>query len=94
MLIITTSKTPTNFDKLLDNTLFKVKSGLYVGNVTKRVRENIRESIIKNYTTGSIFMIWNNANSHSGFELIEISGDSNKNTLDFDGIIMPIIKSK
>lgn len=94
MLIVSTEKTPPNFDKFVCKYLFKIKSGLYIGDVTKPLRDFLIKLVSDNYSDGIIFFIWNNANSHCGFELFEISRNGGDNTLNFDGIRIPKLKRK
>lgn len=85
---------PPNFDKYVCKYVFKIKSGLYVGDVNKKIREYIIDVLSNQCSNYVIRLIWNNAKSHSGFEFFEINGSSNKTTIDFDGIMIPKIQRK
>ena len=87
MLIISTKKV-TGFDKIVGRHLFKIRTGVYIGCITKRARDELIKKIKETCKKGSILIAWQSSTSHRGFELFEVLGDGSKLCADFDGILL------
>lgn len=91
MLIVYTQKTPPNFDKFVAKHLFKIRTGLYIGDVSSRIKDWLIKTVTTSNIKGSVVIAWSNSKSHAGFELFEYSGDGSKTICDFDGLKLPKI---
>ena len=83
MLIIKFDKPPTIIHKFLLPYLYKFDSGLYVGDVTKKVYLTILDKITMNIGNGSATVIWSNGLSPTGFDVERVGGSKLTN---MDGI--------
>lgn len=88
MLVVSLKKVPPNCERVLLPYLYKIRSDTYCGDVTKRVLEYILAELPKHIGIGNAILMWKNSKAPCGFELFEITGDSNSLALDFDGILL------
>lgn len=83
MLVIKVKKVPSTFNKILVPYMYKIDSGLYVGDVTRKIYEELLELIPIHIGCGSAIIVWKNGMSDIGFDL---TGVGNTNLIDIDGI--------
>ena len=69
MLVIVVENAPPRLRGRLAIWLLEVRAGMYVGNVTRRVREMIWDTVIKGIEDGNAVMAWN-TNTESGFDFV------------------------
>ncbi|WP_136247106.1 type I-E CRISPR-associated endoribonuclease Cas2e [Halomonas borealis] len=84
MLVVVTEAVPPRLRGRLAVWLLEIRAGVYVGDVTKRVREMIWEQINALAEGGNVAMAW--ASSHeSGFEF-QTYGKNRREPVDHDGL--------
>ncbi|SHM16871.1 type I-E CRISPR-associated endoribonuclease Cas2e [Vreelandella subglaciescola] len=84
MLVVVTEAVPPRMRGRLAIWLLEVRAGVYVGDVTKRIREMIWEQVQALAEGGNVVMAW--ASSHeSGFEF-QTYGDNRRQPIDYDGL--------
>lgn len=86
MLIISTTKTPSTFKKIVLPYLYEERSGLYIGEVTRKILEYLLEIIPDHIGNGHCFLYWKDARSPKGFITYEIIGDGGTKAVEIDGI--------
>ena len=86
MLIVSVTKVPPNFGKCVLPYLYKIRGGLYVGDVTRRVLDYLLEVVPRHVGAGQALVLWKNSKAPCGFELFEITGDGVCKGKDIDGI--------
>ena len=91
MLVVLSSKTPPNFERCLLVYLYKLRAGVFVGDVTSRVLDYLKAEIPRFVGRGHVYLVWKNSLSPRGFELFEISGDGAKESVDIDGLVFPLV---
>lgn len=84
MLMVVTEAVPPRLRGRLAVWLLEIRAGVYVGDVSKRVREMIWEQIITLAEDGNVAMAWA-SNHESGFEF-QTYGDSRRVPVDHDGL--------
>ena len=85
MLIISVKRVSSKLDSLLKPYLFRVKAGLYIGQVTRRLLDYFLEEIPKT-SSSEVILIWSNLSTVEGFEVFEIGGGAKKRVVDIDGL--------
>ncbi|WP_111746061.1 type I-E CRISPR-associated endoribonuclease Cas2e [Salinisphaera orenii] len=84
MLVVVTEAVPPRLRGRLAVWLLEIRAGVYVGDVTKRVREMIWEQITQLADDGNVAMAW--ASRHeSGFEF-QTHGPNRREPIDYDGL--------
>lgn len=84
MLMVVTEAVPPRMRGRLAIWLLEVRAGVYVGDVSKRIREMIWEQIQALAEDGNVVMAW--ASSHeSGFEF-QTYGSNRRQPIDYDGL--------
>jgi CRISPR-associated protein Cas2 len=84
MLVIVAENAPPRLRGRLAIWLIEVRSGVYVGKVSARVREMIWENIIKGIGDGNAVMAWS-TNTESGFDFMTL-GSNRRIPVEYDGI--------
>lgn len=84
MLVIVTENVPPRLRGRLALWLLEVRAGVYVGKVSKRVREFIWEHVEAGYEDGNVVMAWA-TNTESGYDLRTL-GDNRRIPVEFDGL--------
>jgi CRISPR-associated protein Cas2 len=69
MLVIVVENVPPRLRGRLAIWLLEVRAGVYVGNVSRRVREMIWDTVIKGMEEGNAVMAWS-TNTESGFDFL------------------------
>jgi CRISPR-associated protein Cas2 len=84
MLVIVVENVPPRLRGRLAIWLLEVRAGVYVGNVSKRVREMIWGTLKKGIAEGNAVMAWN-TNTESGFDFMTLGGNR-RIPVEMDGI--------
>lgn len=84
MLVVVTEAVPPRLRGRLAVWLLEVRAGVYVGNVSRRVREMIWEHCECFVDEGNIVMAWQ-ANTESGFDF-QTLGQNRRMPIDYDGL--------
>ncbi|MCP4668861.1 MAG: type I-E CRISPR-associated endoribonuclease Cas2 [Deltaproteobacteria bacterium] len=84
MLVVVTENVPPRLRGRLAVWLLEIRAGVYVGNVSKRIREMIWEQIAALAETGNVAMAWA-TNNESGFDF-QTYGDNRRIPIDYDGL--------
>ena len=84
MLVIVVENVPARLRGRLGLWLVEVRAGVYVGKVSRRVREMIWENLCKGVDEGNAVMVWS-SNTESGFDF-ETLGANRRMPVEMDGI--------
>ncbi len=84
MLVVVTEAVPPRLRGRLAVWLLEVRAGVYVGNVSKRVRETVWEHCEALMEDGNIVMAWQ-TNTESGFDF-QTLGKNRRMPIDHDGL--------
>ena len=84
MLVIVVENTPPRLRGRLAIWLLEVRAGVYVGDLSKRVREMIWEHVIEGSEDGNAIMAWS-TNTESGFDFVT-HGKNRRIPVDLDGL--------
>ncbi len=84
MLVVITENTPPRLRGRLAIWLLQIRAGVYVGDVSRRVREMIWQQCTTFYHEGNIVMAWA-TNTESGFDFQTI-GKNRRTPVDMDGL--------
>lgn len=86
MLVIVVENAPDRLRGRLACWLLQVRAGVYVGDVSRRVREMLWAQVEGGIESGNAVAAWSAANE-SGFELATV-GPSRRVPVDFDGLML------
>jgi len=86
MLVIVVENVPPRLRGRLACWLLEVRAGVYVGDVSKRVRDMLWTQVEGAYDQGNAVMAWT-SNNESGFELATL-GANRRVPIDFDGLTL------
>ena len=84
MLVIVVENVPPRLRGRLGLWLVEVRAGVYVGDVSRRVREMIWTNIEKGVDDGNAVMAWT-SNNESGFDFLTL-GTNRRIPIEMDGI--------
>ena len=84
MLVIVVENVPPRLRGRLGLWLVEVRAGVYVGDVSRRVREMIWENLEKGVEDGNAVMAWT-SNNESGFDFLTL-GTNRRIPVEMDGI--------
>ena len=84
MLVIVVENAPPRLRGRLAIWLLEVRAGVYVGKVSRRVREMIWGTVIKGTEDGNAVMAWS-TNSESGFDFMTL-GSNRREPVEIDGL--------
>ncbi len=84
MLVVVTENVPPRLRGRLAVWLLEVRAGVYIGDVSARIREMIWKQISVLAEDGNIVMAWA-TNSESGFEF-QTWGENRRIPVDLDGL--------
>ncbi|MGO3738083.1 MAG: type I-E CRISPR-associated endoribonuclease Cas2e [Marinomonas foliarum] len=84
MLVVVTEAVPPRLRGRLAVWLLEVRAGVYVGDITRRVREMIWEQVEVLAEDGNVVMAWA-TNTESGFDFITY-GKNRRMPIDLDGL--------
>ena len=84
MLVVVTENVPPRLRGRLAIWLLEIRAGVYVGDVTKRVREMLWEQITALAEDGNVAMAWSSRHE-SGFEF-QTYGENRRIPVDYEGL--------
>ncbi|MBK7727254.1 MAG: type I-E CRISPR-associated endoribonuclease Cas2 [Gammaproteobacteria bacterium] len=84
MIVVVTEGVPPRLRGRLAIWLLEVRAGVYVGDVSRRVREMIWFQCDKLHENGNVVMAWATA-TESGFDF-QTLGENRRGPVDFDGL--------
>ncbi len=84
MLVIVVENAPPRLRGRLAVWLLEVRAGVYVGHVSRRVREMIWSTVTKGCNEGNAVMAWS-TNTESGFDFLTW-GSNRREPVEMDGI--------
>lgn len=84
MLVVVTEAVPPRLRGRLAIWLLEIRAGVYVGDVSHRVREMIWEQIVGLSEDGNVAMVWA-TNTESGFDF-ETVGFNRRIPVELDGL--------
>lgn len=84
MLVIVVENVPPRLRGRLAIWLLEVRAGVYVGNISRRVREMIWGTVTKGIEDGNAVMAWS-TNTESGFDFLTC-GTNRREPVEMDGI--------
>ena len=84
MLVVVTESVPPRLRGRLAVWLLEVRAGVYVGDVSRKVREMIWFQTCALAEQGNVVMTWG-TNTESGYDFVTF-GENRRMPVDFDGI--------
>jgi CRISPR-associated protein Cas2 len=84
MLVIVVENVPPRLRGRLAIWLLEVRAGVYVGDVSRRVREMIWDTVVKGCSEGNAVIAWS-TNTESGFDFLTC-GTNRREPIEMDGI--------
>ncbi len=84
MLVIVVENAPPRLRGRLAIWLLEVRAGVYVGKVSRRVREMIWNHVTKGIEDGNAVMVWS-TNTESGYDVMTL-GKNRRIPVEMDGI--------
>ena len=84
MIAVITESVPPRLRGRLAIWLLEVRAGVYVGDVSKRVREMIWQQVSELAEEGNVVMAWA-TNTESGFDF-QTYGDNRRMPVEYDGL--------
>jgi len=84
MLVIVVENAPDRLRGRLAVWLLEIRAGVYVGKVSRRVREMIWRTVAEGIADGNAVMSWA-TNTESGFDFLTL-GANRRIPLEFDGV--------
>ncbi len=84
MLVVVTEAVPPRLRGRLAVWLLEIRAGVYIGDVSRRIREMIWEHINELAEDGNVVMGWA-TNTESGFDFVTY-GENRRIPIDFDGL--------
>ncbi|MGO2241223.1 MAG: type I-E CRISPR-associated endoribonuclease Cas2e [Halomonas sp.] len=84
MLVVITEAVPPRLRGRLAVWLLEIRAGVYVGDVSRRIREMIWEHVEALAEDGNVAMAWA-SNHESGFEF-QTYGENRREPVDHDGL--------
>lgn len=84
MLVIVTENVPPRLRGRLGLWLVEVRAGVYVGDVSRRVRDMIWNNLEEGIDEGNVVMAWT-SNNESGFDFLTL-GANRRIPVEMDGI--------
>lgn len=84
MLVIVLENAPPRLRGRLAIWLLEVRAGVYVGNYSRRVREQIWAQVEEGIEHGNAVLMWRST-AEAGFEFLTL-GENRRMQVDFDGV--------
>ena len=84
MLVVVTENVPPRLRGRLAIWLLEIRAGVYVGDVSRRIREMIWGQVIALAEIGNVAMAWA-TNTESGFDF-QTYGENRRVPIDYDGL--------
>ncbi|MBD8525972.1 type I-E CRISPR-associated endoribonuclease Cas2e [Pseudomarimonas arenosa] len=89
-LVVVTENVPPRLRGRLAIWLLEVRAGVYVGNVSRRVREMIWQQLDAGHEDGSVVMAWS-SKCESGYDF-QTLGTNRREPVDYDGLRLVAFK--
>lgn len=83
-VVVVTENVPPRLRGRMAIWLLEVRAGVYIGDVTRRVREMLWEQLTDGHEHGNVVMAWASTNE-SGYEFQTLGGNR-RVPVDFDGM--------
>lgn len=84
MLVVVTENIPPRLRGRLAIWLLQIRAGVYVGDVSRRVREMVWHQCSELFDDGNVVMVWK-TNTESGFDF-QTLGKNRRVPVDLDGL--------
>lgn len=84
MITVVTEAVPPRLRGRLAVWLLEVRAGVYIGNVSRRIREMIWHQITELADGGNVVMAWS-TNNESGYEF-QTHGENRREPIEVDGL--------
>lgn len=84
MLVIVVENAPPRLRGRLAVWLLEIRAGVYVGNLSRRIREMLWDTVEKGIEGGNAIMAWS-TNTESGFDFTTL-GANRRTPLEMDGV--------
>jgi len=84
MLVIVTENVPPRLRGRLAVWLLEIRAGVYVGDLSAKVRDMIWENVEEGADEGNVIMSWS-TNTESGFDFLTY-GENRRIPVEFDGV--------
>jgi CRISPR-associated protein Cas2 len=84
MLVIVVENVPPRLRGRLNVYLIEVRTGVYIGDVTKRVRDMLWEQVVSFCKNGNAVMVWS-TNTESGYDFVTI-GPNRRMPVEMNGL--------
>jgi CRISPR-associated protein Cas2 len=84
MLMVVTEAVPPRLRGRLAVWLLEVRAGVYVGDVSRSIREMIWDQIVELAEEGNVVIAWA-TNTESGFDF-QTYGENRREPIEFDGL--------
>lgn len=84
MIVVVTEAVPQRLRGRLAIWLLEIRAGVYVGDVSRKIREMIWEQVNVLAEDGNVVMAWS-TNTESGFDFITF-GKNRRVPIDYDGL--------
>ncbi len=84
MLVVVTENVPPRLRGRLAVWLLEVRAGVYVGDISQKIREMIWQQVIVLAEEGNVVMAWA-TNTESGFDF-QTCGENRRMPVDLDGL--------
>ncbi|MBD2783302.1 type I-E CRISPR-associated endoribonuclease Cas2 [Xenorhabdus sp. DI] len=84
MTVVVTEAVPPRLRGRLAIWLLEIRAGVYVGNISHKIREMIWQQITELTEEGNAVMAWQ-TNTESGFDF-QTFGENRREPIDFDGL--------
>lgn len=84
MIVLVTETVPPRLRGRLAVWLLEIRAGVYVGDVSRRIREMIWHQVVELAEDGNVAMAWA-TNTESGFDFITY-GQNRRVPVDFEGL--------
>lgn len=84
MLVIVVENAPPRLRGRLAVWLLEIRAGVYVGKLSRRIREMIWDQVVHGIEDGNAVVAWS-TNSENGFDF-ETVGDNRRTPVQFDGL--------
>jgi CRISPR-associated protein Cas2 len=89
-LVIVVENAPERLRGRLGVWLLEVRTGVYVGNYSRRIREMIFKNVYEGIKDGNAVMVWSTP-TESGFDFLSV-GSNRREPVDVDGMILSCFK--
>ena len=90
MLVVVTESVPARLRGRLAVWLLEIRAGVYVGDVSRRIREMIWAQVNVLAENGNVVMAWA-TNTESGFDFTTY-GENRRMPVDFDGLRLVVYR--